>query len=96
MKVICAGLPKTGTKSVAAALRILGHNVYDFAEQASYIMEDMIKAFDVGCTADEWRDMLKGVDALTDAPACYIWEEIHRAFPDAKVRANLTIFPLCV
>jgi len=26
MKVICAGAPKTGTKSMAAALRILGYD----------------------------------------------------------------------
>ena len=32
MKVICAGFPKTGTKSLALALRHLGHSVHDFPE----------------------------------------------------------------
>ena len=33
MKVICAGLQKTGTKTMAEALRILGHNVHDVFDQ---------------------------------------------------------------
>ena len=32
MKIICAGFPKTGTKSMASALRQLGYNVNDFPE----------------------------------------------------------------
>ena len=32
MKFICAGYPKTGTKSVSAALRQLGYNVADYIE----------------------------------------------------------------
>ena len=32
MKVICAGFPKTGTKSLAMALRELGYSVYDTEE----------------------------------------------------------------
>ena len=33
MKIICAGLPRTGTKTVAAALRYLDFNVFDAKEQ---------------------------------------------------------------
>lgn len=33
MKVICAGLQKTGTKSMAEALRLLGYNVHDVFDQ---------------------------------------------------------------
>ena len=32
MKIICAGFPKTGTKSMATALRQLGYTVNDFPE----------------------------------------------------------------
>ena len=32
MKIICAGFPKTGTKSMATALRDLGFSVHDFEE----------------------------------------------------------------
>ena len=33
MKVICAGMPKTGTKSIRKALRHLGFTVFDWEEQ---------------------------------------------------------------
>ena len=33
MKIIGAGLNKTGTTTLAEALKILGHNVFDFEEQ---------------------------------------------------------------
>ena len=32
MKIICAGFPKTGTKSMAMALRELGYSVHDTEE----------------------------------------------------------------
>ena len=32
MEIICAGFPKTGTKSCTSALRTLGYNVADFPE----------------------------------------------------------------
>ena len=37
MKLVCAGMQKTGTKSMAAALRILGYIVHDVFEQ--YFLE---------------------------------------------------------
>ena len=33
--------------------------------------------------------MYKDVDAVVDAPAFYFWEEIHKAFPDAKVSRHV-------
>ena len=33
MKVICAGMNKTGTKSISEPLRQLGFSVYDWEEQ---------------------------------------------------------------
>ena len=46
MKVICAGFPKTGTKSISKALRDLGFTVFDWEEQA----------FDF---LDHWVDVLQ-------------------------------------
>ena len=34
MKIICAGYPKTGSKSCSTALRKLGYNVADYMETA--------------------------------------------------------------
>ena len=36
MKIICAGFPKTGTKSMANALASLGYSVHDFEEHLEY------------------------------------------------------------
>nr|XP_039263445.1 uncharacterized protein LOC120339396 [Styela clava] len=41
--------------------------------------------------------MFEDVDAVTDVPSCYFWEEIHKAFPDAKIiltlRENDEVWP---
>ena len=84
MKVICAGLCKTGTKSIAKALRILGYTVYDYLEHRDF-------------HANEWRDiychgkqpnfasMYQDVDVVIGQPASFWYEEIFEAFPDSKV-----------
>lgn len=85
MKIICAGYPKTGTKSICAALRILGYNVFDFEEQIWLIGKQMKKAMEDGISAEELREALQGVDATTDMPASCLWETLLTAFPEAKV-----------
>ncbi|XP_076804509.1 uncharacterized protein LOC143448589 [Clavelina lepadiformis] len=85
MKVIVAGFPKTGTTTMCTALTILGYKTYDFFEHYSYHGNDWNKLLESGGTVDDFRRMYKDVDAVTDAPACYFWEQIHEAFPDAKI-----------
>ena len=85
MKVIVAGLSKTGTKSMQYALKILGYNVYDFMENYVYLRQDWEQILSVGATTDDFYRMFKNVDAITDNPAAYFWDEIHKAFPDAKI-----------
>lgn len=86
MKVIVAGAPKTGTTSVAVALRRLGLIVYDCDEQLHLQQEawrailiqgaDPVKLFPA---------MFDGVDAVTDGPGYYFYEQLLSVFPDAKV-----------
>jgi len=85
MKVICVGLPKTGTKTMNLVLREFGYNVWDSPEQCYYIADDLVRAFDEGCSSAELRELFDGVDAVVDMPACFLWEQLHRAFPEAKV-----------
>uniref|UniRef100_H2ZBR0 Sulfotransferase n=1 Tax=Ciona savignyi TaxID=51511 RepID=H2ZBR0_CIOSA len=85
MKVICSGMPKTGTKTICQALRTLGYNVYDFEEQFWYLGDQLKKVLDEGWTNEEMRDLFEGVDAVTDVPGCTLWEEILTAYPDAKI-----------
>ena len=37
MKIICAGYPKTGSKSCSGALRVLGFKVADWLETAEFL-----------------------------------------------------------
>lgn len=86
MKVIVAGYPKTGTKSLNAALTKLGYKVYDSPENAYLLEKEWTKIMSEGWTTGDFRRMYENVDAVTDIPAAYFWEEIHKAFPEAKVR----------
>jgi len=85
MKIICAGAPRTGTTSLAAALRFLGLTVYDSPEQMAFQLEDWDDILRKGGEPD-WRAMFNDVDAICDGPAFYFWEQMLDAFPDAVVR----------
>jgi len=84
MKLICASLPKTGTKSIAAALKILGFSVCDFDEQWAYQKEQFIQAFSSE-KMPNFKEMYANVDATMDVPACLFYKEVFKSFPDAKV-----------
>ncbi|CAK8688903.1 unnamed protein product [Clavelina lepadiformis] len=85
MKVICAGMSKTGTKSMQAALKELGYNVYDFMENFEYLHDDWVKILAEGGSTEDFRRMYENVDAVTDIPGNIFWDEIHKAFPEAKI-----------
>ena len=42
MKIICAGFPKTGTKSMALALSSLGYSVHDFEEHLQHNLDNYL------------------------------------------------------
>ena len=84
MKVICAGLGKTGTTSLASALRVLGYKVYDFPEHFEEHTDEWLAIYRGEKTPD-FVSMYDGVDGVTDLPAAFWYEEILEAFPDAKV-----------
>jgi len=84
MKVICAGLSKTGTKSIAKALQVLGFSVFDFTAHVTIHHVEWVAIYRQGRTPD-FLSMYKDVDAVTDLPAAIWYDEIHQTFPDAKV-----------
>ena len=88
MKIICAGLSKTGTKSLAAALRILGFTVFDYDEHRDFHTDEWFDVYYEGKLPD-FASMYKDVDAVTDIPPAFWFEEIYEAFPDAKVILSL-------
>ncbi|XP_078350486.1 uncharacterized protein LOC144635256 [Oculina patagonica] len=84
MKVICAGLSKTGTTSLARALRRLGFTVYDWMEHENIHGDEWLDIY-YGGKALDFASMYKDVDAVTDLPAAFWFQEIYEAFPNAKV-----------
>uniref|UniRef100_H2ZE83 Sulfotransferase n=1 Tax=Ciona savignyi TaxID=51511 RepID=H2ZE83_CIOSA len=85
MKVIVAGFSKTGTKSMVAVCNELGYKTYDFIENFYYLGKDWNRLMSSGGTVEDFKRMYKDVDATVDAPSFHFWEEIHQAFPDAKI-----------
>ncbi|XP_078490451.1 uncharacterized protein LOC100176603 isoform X2 [Ciona intestinalis] len=85
MKVIVAGFSKTGTKTMQAALKELGYNVYDYMENFEFLEKEWKQICTVGGSTDLFRKMYENIDAVTDLPGCIFWDEILKAFPEAKV-----------
>ena len=84
MKVICAGAGKTGTKSIAKALRHLGFTVFDFEEQTFDFLDHWVDVFQNGAKPDVKR-VYQNADVCVDTPGIFFFEEILEAFPDCKV-----------
>jgi len=88
MKIICAGYPKTGSKSCSTALRELGYNVADYMETAEFLSEDWMKYLKNEITTTQLLAAYEreGFDANQDVPGNMIWHELFDASPnDTKV-----------
>jgi hypothetical protein len=86
LKVIGAGLPRTGTNSLQIALGQLGfgpcHHMYELLEDRSQ-WPLWLRVFD-GKSVD-WDEVFRGYNSAVDAPASFLWRELSTAYPDAKV-----------
>lgn len=69
---------------MAKALQILGFTVFDWSEHDSIHGDEWLDIFHRGKTPD-FPSMYKDVDAVTDLPPAFQFQEIYEAFPDAKV-----------
>ena len=74
---------------MAKALEILGFRVYDWKEHVTIHVDEWLDIYLKGKTPDSASIMYKDVDAVTDHPAGFWYEEILEAFPDAKVILNV-------
>ena len=86
MKVIGAGLPRTGTNSLEEALSILGYKCHHMKTLAQHnaicnMWHDLV----VDEKPANWKEIFKDYDACCDNPACQYWKEISDEFPEAKV-----------
>ncbi len=86
IRVVGAGLYRTGTKSLKAALEtLLGKPSYHMAEV--FIHPEHVPIWHDAAHGNEpnWHEFLKNYGATLDAPAAYFWPELSRAFPNALV-----------
>ncbi|GIH69957.1 sulfotransferase family protein [Sphaerimonospora thailandensis] len=86
IKVIGAGLPRTGTTSLKAALERLGfgpcYHMFEIMAHPEYA-EHWLPAGS-GSPVD-WDRTFEGYRSCVDWPASYFWRELAETYPDAKV-----------
>ncbi len=87
LRLVGAGLPRTGTASLKIALeRLLGGRVYHMHELPGHPFDlgpDWSGALD-GRTPD-WDAVFEGYVAAVDWPAATFWRELSAAYPEAPV-----------
>ncbi len=86
LRIVGAGLPRTGTNSLKLALeRLTGGRGYHMREVSERPGDaDVWKAAAEGRTPD-WDALLAGYVAAVDWPASAFWRELATASPDAPV-----------
>jgi len=91
MKVIGAGLPRTGTASTKSALEML-------LDGKSYHMKTLVDSEEPMVAWHHWlveggeldlEEITKGYVACVDSPLCFMYKELMELYPDAKVLLNV-------
>lgn len=99
IQVIGAGLGRTGTMSLKRALEDLGYNPYHMETKMEnlathaplwYAWGRAVLSEDADAIDATTRDLFElwrttGINATTDFPACVLYEELMREYPNAKV-----------
>jgi hypothetical protein len=87
LQVIGAGMHRTGSMSVKAALERLGFGPCYHGMEAlrrSTDGENWLTAYETGGDVD-WSQIFQGYRATLDWPTIYFWENLATAYPDAKI-----------
>ncbi|MGJ8583230.1 MAG: sulfotransferase family protein [Marinosulfonomonas sp.] len=82
-KICCVGFQKTGTSSLANALRRLGYRVGKAHSQINEVLDPNAADADAVVEAETLRCMDEH-DALQDSPCSFMFEALDKAFPDSK------------
>jgi len=86
LKVIGAGLGRTGTSSLKTALeQLLGGRCYHMYEVRGRPEDVPRWERAVAGSEEEWEGIFEGFDATVDWPAASFWPELAEAYPDAPV-----------
>lgn len=86
LRVIGAGLGRTGTLSTKSALEQLGFvRCYHMLEAAMHAGHPAVWRRAADGEAIDWDTLFEGYAATVDWPACVFWEQLAAAYPDAPV-----------
>lgn len=86
LKIIGAGLGRTGTLSLKLALEHLGFGpCYHMLEIMSVAQVRMPQWLQVVRGAPEWDAIFDGFASTVDYPTCTYWRELAAHYPEAKV-----------
>jgi Sulfotransferase domain len=86
MKVIGAGISRTGTMTMQAALETLGYHCYHMKEvprEPGHL--DAWYQFVSGQAPMDWHALFRTFEATVDTPACWYYQDLMETFPEAKV-----------
>lgn len=86
LRVVGAGLPRTGTYSLRLALeRLLGGCCYHMTEVIEHPEHGAVWQRAAAGDMPDWNDFLHGYVAAVDFPSSAFWPELAAAYPDAIV-----------
>jgi len=86
LRVVGAGFPRTGTKSLKEGLeQVLGGRCYHMVEVFEHLDHVPVWRDALHGRAPEWNDFLADYVAAVDWPASAFWHELAEANPDALI-----------
>jgi hypothetical protein len=86
LKVIGAGLGRTGTMSLKVALEQLGYGPCYHMVEAFANMPESLKLWEAAARGEpDWAAIFAGYASTVDYPGCTFWRELLAEYPDAKV-----------
>ena len=91
LRVVGAGLPRTGTASLVVALEhLLGGRCYHMSVIPGHPF-DLGPGWDLALAGGRpnWDEVFNGFIAAVDWPASMFWQELSEAYPDALVLLSI-------
>ena len=86
LKVIGAGLGRTGTLSLKLALEHIGFaKCYHMSEMIVNMREHLPLWNESAKGNPQWDAIFEGYQSTTDYPACSLWRELAAKYPEAKI-----------
>ena len=86
LKVIGAGLGRTGTLSLKLALEHIGFaRCYHMSEMLSQMRSHLPLWIESAKGNPQWDAIFEGYQSTTDYPGCMFWRELLAKYPEAKV-----------